>query len=62
MGMAAVPLNPGTIDTAMLRQCYGDNAEGHQKAESWAAVAAPYILKLGAKDNGKSLTVPDSGS
>jgi len=61
-GMAAVPLNPGTIDTEMLRQCFGEGANGHQKAEAWAAVAAPFILKLGAKDNGKSLSVPDSGN
>ena len=57
-GMAAVPLNPGAIDTDMLRACWADGAAGHPKAEEWAAVAAPFILKLGAKDNGKSLTVP----
>ena len=57
-GMAAVPLNPGTIDTDMLRACWADGAAGHPKAEEWATVAAPFILKLGAKDNGKSLTVP----
>ena len=57
-GMAAVPLNPGTIDTDMLRSCWADGAEGHPKAEAWAEKAAPYILQLGAKDNGKSLSVP----
>ncbi len=57
-GMAAVPLNPGTIDTDMLRACWADGAAGHPKADEWAAVAAPFILKLGAKDNGKSLSVP----
>ena len=57
-GMAAVPLNPGVIDTAMLRQCWADGAEGHPKPEAWAEAAAPFILALGPKDNGKSLTVP----
>lgn len=61
-GLAAVPLNPGVIDTEMLRQCFGGEAEGHIKAEAWAEIAAPYILKLGAKDNGKSLTVPNAAN
>ncbi len=56
-GMAAVPLNPGVIDTDMLRQAWSDGAEGHPKATEWAKVAAPFILKLGAKHNGQSLTV-----
>jgi NAD(P)-dependent dehydrogenase (short-subunit alcohol dehydrogenase family) len=57
-GMAAVPLNPGIIDTDMLRSCWADEAGGYPKAEAWAKAAAPYILQLGAKDNGRSLTVP----
>jgi len=57
--MAAVPLNPGVIDTDMLRQCWAESAGGYPKADAWAKVAAPFILQLGAKDNGRSLTVPD---
>lgn len=56
-GMAAVPLNPGVIDTAMLRQCWSDDAGNYPKADEWAELAAPFILKLSAKDNGKSLSV-----
>jgi len=56
-GMAAVPLNPGTIDTDMLRQCWAENAASHQKPEAWAKIAAPFILALGPKDNGRSLSV-----
>jgi len=56
-GMAAVPLNPGVIDTDMLRSCWADDAAAYPKAEAWAKTAAPFILKLGARDNGKSLTV-----
>jgi NAD(P)-dependent dehydrogenase (short-subunit alcohol dehydrogenase family) len=59
-GMAAVPLNPGVIDTDMLRQCWADDAGGYPKAEAWAKIAAPFILQIGAKDNGRSLSVPDS--
>lgn len=57
-GMAAVPLNPGVIDTDMLRLCWPDGAANHPKAAEWAKQAAPFILGLGPKDNGKSLTVP----
>ncbi|MDQ5979891.1 MAG: hypothetical protein QG602_2866 [Verrucomicrobiota bacterium] len=56
-GMAAVPLNPGVIDTDMLRQCWDEGAASYPKAEAWARVAAPFILSLGAKDNGRSLSV-----
>ena len=56
-GMAAVPLNPGVIDTDMLRSCWADGAAGHPKAEEWAKTAAPFILKLGPKQNGQSVSV-----
>lgn len=56
-GMAAVPLNPGTIDTDMLRSCWADGAAGHPKADVWAKTAAPFILKLGPKQNGQSVSV-----
>jgi NAD(P)-dependent dehydrogenase (short-subunit alcohol dehydrogenase family) len=57
-GMAAVPLNPGVIDTDMLRQCWADGAASFPQAGAWAEVAAPYILKLGPKQNGESVSVP----
>lgn len=56
-GMAAVPLNPGVIDTEMLRKCWSDGAASYPKAEAWVKVAAPYILQIGPKDNGRSLSV-----
>jgi len=56
-GMAAVPLNPGVIDTDMLRQAWGDSAGSYGKAAEWAEVAAPFILQIGPKDNGRSLSV-----
>lgn len=57
-GMAAIPLNPGVIATDMLRSAWGDGADGYPSAEQWAKRAAPLLLNLGAKDNGKSLSVP----
>lgn len=56
-GMAAVPLNPGVIDTDMLRQCWAEGASSYPKADCWAERAAPFLLNLRASDNGKSLTV-----
>ena len=57
-GMAAVPLNPGIIDTDMLRACFGDAAGNYPGAEAWARRAVPLLLGLGPADNGKPLTVP----
>ncbi|HVK10258.1 MAG TPA: SDR family oxidoreductase [Gemmataceae bacterium] len=56
-GMAAVPLNPGVIDTDMLRQAWGEAAEEYHPPEHWAKRAAPFLLNLSAKDNGRSLSV-----
>ena len=61
-GMAAVPLNPGIIDTDMLRSCFGGSASGYPTAEEWAKIAVPFLLKLGALDNGRPLTVPIRGA
>jgi NAD(P)-dependent dehydrogenase (short-subunit alcohol dehydrogenase family) len=58
-GMAAVPLNPGVIDTDMLRSCWAEGAASYPKAEAWAKTAAPFILKLGAKQNGQSVSMGD---
>ena len=57
-GMAVVPLNPGVIDTDMLRQSWSDGASSHPKPYKWAETAAPFILSLGPKDNGRSVSVP----
>lgn len=57
-GMAAVPLNPGVIDTEMLRSAFGEGAGSYPKPDEWARRAVPFLLKLGPKDTGQSLTVP----
>jgi len=56
-GMAAIPLNPGVINTDMLRQCFGAAANSYPDPQTWAIRAAPFLLQLGGKDNGRSLTV-----
>jgi NAD(P)-dependent dehydrogenase (short-subunit alcohol dehydrogenase family) len=57
-GMAAVPLNPGVIDTDMLRSCFGDSAGSYLGPKEWAKDAVPFILSLGPEHNGQPLTVP----
>ena len=56
-GMAAVPLNPGIIDTEMLRSCFGGSASSYPSPAEWAKRAVPFLLKVGPKDNGRQLTV-----
>lgn len=58
-GMAAIPLSPGIINTDMLKACFGGEASAYPTAEEWAEDAVPWLLKLGPKDNGRSLTVGD---
>lgn len=57
-GMASVAFNPGVIHTEMLQSCFGDSAASYPKPEQWANDAVPFILGLGAADNGASVTVP----
>lgn len=57
-GMIAVPLNPGIIDTDMLRTAWNEDAASYPSPAQWAKKAVPFLLNLTRKDNGKSLTVP----
>jgi NAD(P)-dependent dehydrogenase (short-subunit alcohol dehydrogenase family) len=57
-GMAAVPLNPGIIDTDMLRSTFGAGAGQYPSPEKWSHAAAPFFMSLGPKHNGRSLDVP----
>jgi hypothetical protein len=55
-------LNPGIINTNLLRSCFGDSAPGDPTPREWAEIAVPFLLKLGAADNGRPLTVPICGA
>lgn len=57
-GMAAVPVNPGVINTQMLQSCFGAAAEHYPDAAEWSRTAVPFLLKLSSKDNGKQLSCP----
>jgi NAD(P)-dependent dehydrogenase (short-subunit alcohol dehydrogenase family) len=57
-GVAAVALNPGVIDTDMLRICFGSAAASYPEPAEWVKQAGPFLLRLSARDNGKSVDVP----
>lgn len=57
-GLAAISLNPGIIDTDMLRTCWGEDAAAYPTAEEWAVRAVPFLLGLGPEHNGEALTAP----
>ena len=57
-GLAAVAFNPGIIDTAMLRSCFGEGAGSYGTPEEWAKAAVPCLANLGPSDNGASVTCP----
>lgn len=57
-GMAAVPLNPGIINTELLQSCFAEHADSYPSPARWSEKAAPYLLNLGPRDNGQSRTVP----
>ncbi len=56
-GLAAVPVNPGVINTQMLQTCWGEEAKQYTSPAEWAKRAAPFLLQLGRKDNGCPLAV-----
>ena len=57
-GLAAMPLNPGIINTALLQSYFAGGAHNYWTPEEWAKTAVPFLLKVNAADNGKQLTVP----
>lgn len=56
-GLAAIPLNPGIINTDMLQSCFGSSADQYPTAEEWSEYAAPFILSLTTRHNGQPLSV-----
>jgi len=57
-GMAAIPLNPGIINTEMLQSCFGESALSYPDADTWSRKAVPFLLSLGPRHNGQPLTAP----
>ena len=58
--LTVVALNPGIIDTEMLRSCFGEGAGHYNKPGSWARPAARQILAFDRSHNGKSATINEN--
>jgi len=56
-GLSVVSLNPGIINTHMLRSCFGPSAADFQNPGEWAEAAVQFLLNLGPDQNGQALTV-----
>lgn len=56
-GMAAIPLNPGIINTELLQSCFGEGAAHYPTPDEWSRFAVPYILGIRPSQNGQSLSV-----
>ena len=54
-GLSAVALNPGVIDTDMLRSCFGESAANHEKPQDWARHAVDRIERLTVSDSGTTV-------
>ncbi len=53
--LSTVALNPGVIDTDMLRSCFGDAAGSHEKPKNWAIHAVDSLENLSNSDNGTTV-------
>lgn len=58
--MAAVPLNPGVIQTDMLRTVFGDGGIGRGSTEDWARDAMRKILGFSRAHNGQPASIAGS--
>jgi len=56
-GLAAVALNPGIINTEMLRSSFGTAAISYETPEEWKPRAVKLLTGLSIRDNGRALTV-----
>lgn len=56
--VAIVAMNPGIIDTDMLRSTFGPHAGLYPNARQWAKNAVPFLVSLGRKHNGQAVTAP----
>jgi NAD(P)-dependent dehydrogenase (short-subunit alcohol dehydrogenase family) len=57
-GLVTVALNPGIINTDMLKSCFGDSAASYPSPSQWARIAVPFLLGIGPAEHGKQVEVP----
>ena len=57
-GICVCAVDPGAIDTDMLRKAMGGRSGIGRNLHSWRKSAIPFLLGLNASHNGSSLSVP----
>ncbi len=57
LGLAVCAVNPGIIDTDMLRSCFGESATSYPNPENWAKTACARLLLLDEHSNGRALNI-----
>lgn len=60
-GLAAVTLWPGSIRTEMALFVHPQKAVNFPDPQEWGQFAIPFLLQIGARDNGKPLSIPAGG-
>lgn len=60
-GLACVAVDPGTLQTDMLKEALGAGAKFFPTPDLWVGAAADLLLSLGAEHNGQSLSVAPAG-
>lgn len=61
-GLAAVTVDPGTINTDMLKIAFGNASRHFPDPDRWRIVAADLILSIQVGQNGAALSVPKPGA
>ena len=59
-GICVCAVDPGVVDTDMLRQGFGENSGFGRNLQNWRESAVPFLLGLNASHNGSSLSVPNN--
>jgi NAD(P)-dependent dehydrogenase (short-subunit alcohol dehydrogenase family) len=60
-GLAAVSLDPGTINTDMLKVAFGNASRHFPDPDRWRVAAADLVLSIHPDQNGAALSVPKIG-
>lgn len=60
-GLVAAAVDPGIIDTDMLRTCWAEGAGAYPDPERWSHGAADFLLAVGPRHRGRALSIPEPG-
>lgn len=55
--LTCVSLNPGMINTDMLENYFGDEAQHYSSTEQWVEKAGPFLLAINRTSNGTQMSI-----